>query len=231
MFISTLTALKVNGQYFNTPKWTSRKSCDEFVPGSALTFTAVLPDVTAVDCWLFFHLCFLRTTWEQKGHCWLSFTSIKAKPNLTAEGRYANKKHHLTVPSLCTPGRLQEQRWLHLCRTLVLLAKHHQQPLLVKTFPCCIWGSQSDTWHCGALEIFIFPEWLPKSPICAGPALCIQFSGTKCTDKECVSSWTFHVELFLFPSPFSFLVCFVLFGIFVVVFLLFLPLKRNASEP
>lgn len=32
IFINTLTALKVNGQYFNTHKWTSRKSYDEFVP-------------------------------------------------------------------------------------------------------------------------------------------------------------------------------------------------------
>lgn len=67
---------------------------------SVLTFTAVLSDVTAVDCWLHLHLCFLRTTWEQKSHCWLSFTSIKAKPNLTAEGKHDNKKHHLTVSFL-----------------------------------------------------------------------------------------------------------------------------------
>lgn len=62
MFISTLTALKVNGQYFSTPKGSIEKAMMSSCQPSVLTFTAVLSDVTAADCWLYFHLCFLRTT-------------------------------------------------------------------------------------------------------------------------------------------------------------------------
>lgn len=43
----------------------------------------------------------------------------------------------------------------------------------------------------------LFPEQLPRSPICADPALYIPFSGTKCTDQKRDSIWTFHVGLFL----------------------------------